>query len=272
MVLVGWNDEMAVETGISGLDAERAVGGFIIKNSWDTTVGHSAEYWAQKHSPLDETAICPNEGSYQSWIPANPDLVFEKPIDPKEWSSMKKHVRDQWVSGPTILKCNVNTHKNNREWMYGWTTCNKNLRYVIAGNPETDYSTPDFVVPVNTYGLRRFRLIEFNPVDPTYTPRIVETNATSYFGLERLLEPVDVIGNTNHCGFYFMPYDTFLKSNILNPTYGTDTPAFSFMEIEWDKKSFADGSSKSVYDLVKKSTYTYRPPKFTSSLDFDKKL
>jgi len=269
MVVVGWNDDMAVETGVPGQSAERAVGGFIIKNSWDTTVGHSAEYWAQKHSLLDETTICPNENCYQSWLPAN-TTCMEQGYTPEECGTTKRHVRDKWVYGPTVLVCNENTHKNNRQWMYGWDSCNFNKKYMLAGNPDTDFSTPDFIVPKNTVGLRRFRLIEYDPTDPTAT-HVVLTNATSWFGLERLLQPETTVGNTNHCGYYFMPYDTFLKSNIINPNFGTDTPAFSYMDIEWDKVSYVDGSSSKDYDLMKKSTYKYAPPKFTSSLDFDKK-
>jgi len=270
MVIVGWNDDMAVETGVPGQSTERQVGGFIIKNSWDTTVGHSAEYWAQKHSLLDETAICPNMNSYQSWLPVNTTCIIEK-WDPSTCGTIKRHVIDKWVKAPTILKCNENTHKNHREWMYGWDSCKPNMRYVLAGNPDTGFATPDFIVPTNTVGLRRFRIVEYDPTDPTRTPTVVLTNATSWFGLERLLQPVDPVENSNHCGYYFMPYDTFLKSNIVNPNYGTDTPAFSYMDIEWDPVSYAYGSTDSSYDLIKKSTYTYRPPKFTSSLDFNNK-
>jgi len=271
MVIVGWNDEMAVETGVPGQSTERAIGGFIIKNSWDTTVGHSAEYWAQKHSLLDETAICPNEGSYEAWLPVNTTCMMEL-HNPEQCGTVKRHVIDRWVFAPTVLKCNENTQKYHREWMYGWTGCRDDRRYLVAGDPTTGYSTPDFVVPKNTVGLRRFRIIEFDPTDPTLDPVVIETNATSWYGFERLLQPVEVVGNTDHCGYYFMPYDTFLKSNIVNPNYGTDTPAFSYMDIEWDKSSYADGSSDSKYDLIKESTHTYAPPKFTSSLDFDKKF
>ena len=270
MMVVGWNDEMAVETGVPGQSERRAVGGFIIKNSWDTTVGHSAEYWAQKHSLLDETAICPNEGSYQTWLPANTSCMLES-ADPVACGNLKKHVIDHWVQGATVLKCNEATHKSGRQWMYGWTTCDATKRYVLAGNPEQDYATPDYVAPKNTLGLRRFRLVEYDPTDPTYTPVVVETNATSWFALERLLQPISVFGNTNHCGFYFMPYDTFLKSNIANPAYGTDTPAFSFIDIDWDAQSFAKAAVPSKdYSLVRSSTYHYTPPSFVGPLDFAK--
>jgi len=269
MVLVGWNDEMAVETGISGLDAERAVGGFIIKNSWDTTVGHSAEYWLQKHSLLDETAICPNEGSYQTWIPVNTTCIMEEK-DVSKCPADKKHVIDQWVYGPTLLKCNANTHKHNRQAMYGWTGCKSDKYYVIAGDPATSFATPWTTVPRNTDGVRIYHLIELDPANKA-DPVSVFTNATTPFGFERLLEPVEVKGNSNHCGYYFMPYDTFLKSNIINPTSGTDTPAFSYLDIEWDPKSYPRGSDDKAYDLIKQSTLTYAPPKFHGPLDFDNK-
>jgi len=268
MVLVGWNDEMAVETGISGLDAERAVGGFIIKNSWDTTVGHSAEYWAQKHSLFDETAICPNEGSYQTWIPVNGTCLLETK-DYKKCPNEKKHVIKDWVEGPTLLKCNVNTHNYGREAMYGWTGCNPDKLYVIAGDPETGYSTPFVKVPKGSDGVRIYHLYEIDPQSPSTNVTLVQTNATTPFGFERLLQPVNVTGNSHHCGYYFMPYDTFLKSNIINPTYGTDTPAFSYLDIEWDISSFARGSNDAKYNLIKNSTLEYAPPKFNGPLDFD---
>jgi len=268
MVLVGWNDEMAVETGIPGKEAERAVGGFIIKNSWNTTVGHSAEYWAQRHSLLDETAICPNVNSYQSWIPINTTCFYEK----KDYSlctDEKKHVGSQWVNGPTLLKCNENTHEKNREAMYGWTGCNSKKTYVVAGDPATDFSTPLVTVPRGSDGVRIYHLIEFEKDNKAAPITEVTTNATTPFGFERLLEPVDFHMNTDHCGYYFMPYDTFLKSNIINPTYGTDTPAFSYMDIEWDPVSFARGSTDSKYKLIVESTHQYAPPKFNGPLDFD---
>ena len=270
MMVVGWNDEMAVETGVPGQSDERAVGGFIIKNSWDTTVGHSAEYWAQRHSLLDETAICPNEGSYQTWLPANTTCMLES-ADPVACGPFKKHVVDHWVQGATVLKCNEATHKSGRQGMYGWTACDQTKRYVIAGNAEQGFATPDYVAPRGSHGLRRFRLVEYDPTDPTYTPVVVETNATSWFAFERLLQPVTVFGNTNHCGYYFMPYDTFLKSNIANPAYGTDTPAFSFIDIDWDPQSFAKAAVPSKdYSLIHSSTYHYTPPSFTGPLDFAK--
>jgi hypothetical protein len=269
MVLVGWNDDMAVETGVSGVDAERAVGGFIIKNSWDTTVGHSAEYWAQQHSLLDETSICPNEKSYQTWIPVDQSCLL-KERDLKKCPADKKHVRQTWVYGPTVLKCNAATHAAGRQEMLGWTGCNPDMQYLVAGDPNNGYSTPKVTVPRNSDGVRIYHLIEFDPKDMSHIVEVT-TNATAPYAFERLLEPVEVQGNSNHCGYYFMPYDTFLKSNIINPLSGTDTPAFSYLNIHWDRESYARGSSDSKYKLIKDSTYEYVPPKFDGPLDFDNK-
>jgi len=267
MVLGGWHDEMAVETGVPGGHVERVVGGFIIKNSWNYTVGHSAEYWAQKHSLLDETAICPNEANYETWIPVNYTCLDELK-DLELCEADKKHVGDKWVYGPTVLKCNENTHLKNRQEEFGWTGCKENKRYLVAGDPENGFATPFTIAPKNSDGVRQYNLIEYDP-DNVADHTMVTTNATTPYGFERLLEPVDVQLNSDHCGYYFMPYDTFLKSNIINPTSGTDTPAFSYLQIEWDKKSYARGSSDSKYDLIKSSTYTYAPPKFVGPLDFD---
>jgi len=264
MVLVGWNDEMAVESGVPGHDSHISVGGFIIKNSWNTTVGHSAEYWAQRHSLLDETAICPNVNAYQTWIPVNTTCIFEEK-DVSKCQADKKHVGTQWIYGPTALKCNQATHDNHREEMYGWTGCNFDKTYYVAGDPATGFATPLVTIPKGSDGVRIYHLIEYekgNVVEVT-------TNATTPFGFERLFEPVDYQKNSEHCGYYFMPYDTFLKSNIVNPTYGTDTPAFSYLDIEWDRVSFARGSTDSKYRLITDSTHQYAPPKFNGPLDFD---
>ena len=271
MMVVGWNDDMAVESGIEGQREQRVVGGFILKNSWDTTVGHSAEYWAQKHSLLDETALCPNENSHESWLPVNTSCMVAE-VDPIKCCTSKKHVIDHWVFGATVLKCNNATHAKGNQWKYGWTTCDFSKRYLLAGNPDQDYATPAFVVPPNSDGVRRFQLVEYDPSDPTYTPVVVETNATTWYALERLLEPVTVTGNSNHCGYYFMPYDTVLRSNILNPAYGTDTPAFSFLDIKWDDRSFAANEAKNTaynYSYIKNSTFKYKPPTFNGPLDFN---
>jgi len=192
--------------------------------------------------------------------------------DPTHCGTVKRHVKDKWINAPTILKCNQNPNnkKPASRLKFGWTGCRDDRLYVLAGDPDSDYATPELTIPVTTLGLRRFHFLEYDPKNLTATPKNITTNATTWYGLEHLLEPTEIVGNSDHCGYYFMPYDTFLKSNFINPNYGTDTPAFSYMDIEWDKSSFAGSSSNSKYALFKNSTYTYRPPKFTSSLDFNK--
>jgi len=272
MLLVGWNDDMAVETGVSGGRVERVVGGFIIKNSWDTTVGHSAEYWAQRHSPLDETAICPNEKNREMWVPVNTTCMKENKDVNACAFDLKTHVGKDWIKGPTVLKCNdYLNRKPGSAASLGWpsTECDVNKRYLIEGDPDTDFSTPYLTIDKNVEGAAIYHLFEFDPEHPEDFNENFTTKITTPYALERLLQPAEVKGNSNHCGYYFMPYDTFLKSNIIHPTYGTDTPTYSYLDIEWDDKSYVDDSSDSKYDLMKKSTFTYVPPKFDGPLDYD---
>lgn len=105
MLLLGWNDNFRVDTGLPGYRGKGTVGGFIIKNSWNSSMAHSAEYWAQMHSTLDENLICPCEASSNTWLPVDAECMAKK-ADPVECANgVYKRVRDQWVNGATVLKC-----------------------------------------------------------------------------------------------------------------------------------------------------------------------
>ena len=71
MLLIGWNDNFRVNTGLPGYRGRNSMGGFILRNSWNTTVGHSAEYWAQSISTIEENTICPCEASALTWMPVD---------------------------------------------------------------------------------------------------------------------------------------------------------------------------------------------------------
>lgn len=115
MLLLGWNDNFRVDTGLPGYRGRGTVGGFIIKNSWNSSMAHSAEYWAQQHSTLDENFICPNEASSNTWLPVDPQCMKEK-VDPVECAQgVYKRVLNEWVYGATVLKCNPKGKQHTRK-------------------------------------------------------------------------------------------------------------------------------------------------------------
>jgi len=272
MIIVGWNDDMAVSPDITDAHPTVSVGGFIIKNSWDTTVGHSAEYWAMNHSTLEESMVCPCEGAYRSWIPVDSDCMLTKK-DPVACGASKKYVINQWKIGGTVLKCQDRALTPDTAASLGWTGCQKDRVYVVAGDPSNSFLSPLTTRPESVLGLRKFKLIEYSSTDPSVTPKEVETNATTWYALERLLTPVNMTPNTDQCGYYFMPYDTFLKSNIVQPVSGTDTPVFSAFDIEWTKESYLANKPKGTkkdYSLLEKSTKKFTIRHFDGPLDFPK--
>jgi Cysteine protease len=104
-LLVGYNDEFRVDTGSFGDLNSQTTGGFIIKNSWGPSTGHSMKYWSQEISQMDENLICPNELSPSTWVPANVSCMEEN-ADPVKCNKLtKRRIRDQWVYGATPLVC-----------------------------------------------------------------------------------------------------------------------------------------------------------------------
>jgi len=82
-------------------------------------------------------------------------------------------------------------------------------------------------------------LLEWDPAHPEVGAKLILTNETTWFGLGVLLKPETVIGNhPNLCGFYFLPYQTFLEYTAINPPTGHDTPAVSYIGLEWNDRSY----------------------------------
>jgi hypothetical protein len=192
--------------------------------------------------------------------------------DPVSCGASKKYVINTWKIGATVLKCQDRALKPEAA-TFGWTGCQKDKAYVIVGNPADDFLSPLTSRPESVLGLRQFRLIEFDPNNKNVKATEVLTNATTWYALERLLTPVNATPNTDQCGYYFMPYDTFLKSNVIQPVSGTDTPIFSAFDIEWTKESYLANKPKGTkkdYTLIEKSTKKFSIHKFDGPLDFPK--
>lgn len=139
MTIIGWNDNFRVESGIIGHEPTKSVGGFILKNSWSPARAHSAEYWAQQISTIEENTICPCELNARTWLPADATCMMEE-IDPVKCApNAFKNVRNKWVKGATVLKCK-GLDKATATTL-GWGECDDTKNYVFVAS-ESDSLSP----------------------------------------------------------------------------------------------------------------------------------
>eukprot|EP00727_Mastigamoeba_balamuthi_P011557 m51a1_g7023 hypothetical protein (562) ;mRNA; r:47042-49335 len=268
MMVVGWNDNFRVDTGLPGQMHERTTGGLIIKNSWGTDLGHSAAYWAQKHSLADENFICPLEASSSTWIPVNATCMAERKDALACSSGLEKIVQKNWVKGATVLNCTARAANAETARRLGWTGCRAGMHYALVSQGGEVKTT----APAGSDGYVRFHLVEWNPKDSTQPVQVVQTGAMTWGGLEMLLRPISIIGNTEQCGFFFVPYDTFSESTVRFPAEGHDTPVVSYIELEWDDASYAAKRSKANgkdYSLLQASTKKMKLTKFAGPFDWN---
>eukprot|EP01107_Rhizomastix_libera_P017462 TRINITY_DN828_c0_g1_i1.p1 TRINITY_DN828_c0_g1~~TRINITY_DN828_c0_g1_i1.p1 ORF type:complete len:647 (+),score=128.92 TRINITY_DN828_c0_g1_i1:270-1943(+) len=277
MLLVGYNDEFRVDTGSFGDLNSQTTGGFIIKNSWGPSTGHSMKYWSQEISQMDENLICPNELSPSTWVPANVSCMEEN-ADPVKCNKLtKRRIRDQWVYGATPLVCTETGLNSNVSFFYGLDECKKGMHYSLASIPKMGLeSQPTGVWTLSSQhsdGFLRFYLLEWDPAHPEVGAKLILTNETTWFGLGVLLKPETVIGNhPNLCGFYFLPYQTFLEYTAINPPTGHDTPAVSYIGLKWNERSYLskkDKDSKYDYSLLEQSTKKDPETSFDGPFDFN---
>jgi hypothetical protein len=194
--------------------------------------------------------------------------------DPLACCSMEKNVLKEWVKGATVLKCNARIVADPaRAAVLGWTGCRADMNYVLAAL-DARPSEPWTTVPAASDGYLRFKLVEWSPENLTQPATIVETDASTWYGIENLLSPVTIKGNTNNCGVYFLPYETLSEGTAVLGVDGHDTPAVSFVDIEWDKTSYAHSGKRKAtgdYSMLDKSTIHYKQTTFTGPFDFDAK-
>eukprot|EP00727_Mastigamoeba_balamuthi_P005028 m51a1_g14523 hypothetical protein (552) ;mRNA; f:909831-911645 len=274
--VVGWNDEFRVQTGLPGT-SDYVQGGFIIKNSYGSSTGHSAGYWAAQTSLANENMICPAELSARTWVPADEECMAQR-RDPVTCArGLKKLVRGQWVEGATVLKCSL-APGSSKSKLLGWGGCRRDRAYVAAMRREVGGTavTPEIKVtaPANSDGYVRFHLIEWDPSNASEPVSVVETGATSWWGIESLLTPASVVGNHGQCGFFFYPYETFVQATISYPVTGIDTPMVMHYDIDWKDSSYVYGTRwfRPEYQLLAKSLTTASEVKFDGPWDWNAKI
>eukprot|EP00727_Mastigamoeba_balamuthi_P002853 m51a1_g12565 hypothetical protein (198) ;mRNA; r:3361-3954 len=179
-----------------------------------------------------------------------------------------KIVRKQWVRGATVLNCTRAAADPDKAALLGWTGCRAGMRYVLAADGAEVKTT----VPAASDGYVRFHLVEWDPSNPGAGGREVQTTAMTWYGLETLLAPVSVVGNTEQCGYFFVPYETFEEGNARYPAEGHDTPVVSHLELEWDDSSYVNGgaaASGKDYSLLRASTHKMKLTKFHGPFDWN---
>lgn len=272
MLLVGWNDELRVDQGVFGELDEHTTGGFILKNSWNSAMGHTVGYWMQEHSQLEEDLICPLVKSSRKWLTANATCMLANPDPIACAPGAEKHAGNVTLEGATVLKC------SDKALTYlgaqlGWSGCQSGHYYVLASVPyvkDYKYQPSGAWVEYPSYsnGVLYFYFVGWNPAtNETY---LVTTNATTWYGIENLFTPVATVANDPRCGFFFWPYQTLLEGNVAYPPGGHDTPSVSAIDVQWDDSSYlANKVSSKDYTLIEDSTGSSPEITFTGPFDFD---
>jgi len=272
MLLVGWNDEYRVDRGVFGQLNHYTTGGFILKNSWSYNYGHTIEYWMQGHSLLEEDLICPCVKSSLKWLPADSTCMLNDP-DPVVCGDSERHIRNLTVVGATVLKCS-DASLTYLGRQYGFSNCDSTKRYVLAKTP----SIPDLKyqpsgvwteVPANSDGTLHFYLVEYDP--DIKTASIVKTNATTWWGLEKLFVPELYVENDKRCGYFLWPYETLTEGNIRYAVGGHDTPSVTYIGVTFADSSYSAASKAQGkdYSSLDDSTYTSKKLTFNGPFDFD---
>ncbi|KAL7719790.1 Papain family cysteine protease domain containing protein [Entamoeba marina] len=303
MVIVGWNDEFRIDRDeihyvpLSDGDINRnedennnynpVKGGFIIKNSWGYA-GHSIGYWMQNISEANEAILCPLTQSIKNYGAV--DIECLKELNTFEECGFGRvryaGLNKKRLVGGTKLRCitSDDAESDLKKFRFlGFDYCaNEDANdyvYALIGDLQTiiydDENQEEIKLEVNLraeipedsdtqriYHIARMKLDDDGNV---LEVEELTTNYTTLQMLEKVFAPTtDVdVENSEHCGYYFQPYSTirFLVSDY--KAWGYESYAFSYLDIEWDKKSYLKGHEDDVtYDYIKRSTIQYNPPEF----------
>eukprot|EP00727_Mastigamoeba_balamuthi_P003156 m51a1_g12838 hypothetical protein (466) ;mRNA; r:183-2501 len=266
-LVVGWNDELRVQMGVTGTTSNYVQGGFILKNSAGSAMGHSAGYWASQTSLANENTICPSELTLSSWVPADKNCMQAK-RDPIACAlGLKKLVRGKWVKGATVLRCTLDPSSD----QLGWSGCKSDRSYVVSMRQSLRHNTLEFdvTIPEHGDGLVQFHLVEWDPLNSVTRVNEVTTGPMPWWGLEVLLTPVSIMGNHPQCGYFFYPYETFMQATTNYPANGIDPPMVMHYDVEWKDSSFIYGSRSHWpdYQLLNRSLNTFSEVVFDGPLD-----
>ena len=277
LAVVGYNDNFRVDTGTLGQLGRRTLGGFIVKNSRGTRVGHSIKYWTQEISTLEEQLLCPAEGAASSWAPVDTACVQSGGSVADCGSGATTRVRDRWVAGATALVCNERLTRAQAA-LLGYADCDRTKNYVLASAPQARYlqqgqpSGAWFETPDGSDGYVRVKLFEYDPLSTETKPRLVTTGDTTWLNLARLFVPKTVVGNDpDVCGYFFLPYQYFREASTLLAGRG-ETQAVTHYDVVWDDSAYLANEDKYPqydYKFLQASTRRVGTYAFEGPLDYE---
>ncbi|EAL50093.1 papain family cysteine protease domain containing protein [Entamoeba histolytica HM-1:IMSS-B] len=298
MIIVGWNDEFRVDREntkyieiqennnnrdeFGNKEYNSVKGGFIIKNSWGNA-GHSMAYWMQNISEANEAIICPLTQSVKNWGPVDIECLKEKKTYKECGFGRIRHVgiEKKTLLGGTKLQCRITSNETSdvlKMSLLGFEPCShrdaNEYIYSLVGiqsdNKEDETTSLNLKndIPKLSDTQRIFYIAKIKLNEDNNTIDSVEeikTNMTTLNMLEKVFKPMadEDVQNSIHCGYYFQPYSTirFLVSDY--KAWGYESYAFSYMDIEWDKKSYLKGNEDNIdYQWIKNSTVNYEYPQF----------
>ncbi|GAB1226200.1 hypothetical protein ENUP19_0278G0035 [Entamoeba nuttalli] len=291
MLVVGWNDEFPVErnryssppiytTAWNAIDNKAQTkliknnieipvdrwtkGGLILKNSYGEH-GHTLGYFLQNHSLLNEDTICPLSIHPSRYYPLDVECIKRGNSFMNCSNDKLRKVSDGKIFyGATILKCK-NDLGNDYAKNLGFEECgtNKDYRYALSmewfnvtfkrGVCKTREMGDGLIVYLA-------RWVE-GKMKETITE--VHTQITSWDFIAQLFEMDTTIKNSEHCGYYFQPYDTIEYLISMYQHDGFESYGFSYYGIKWEQESYYKSSKrKGQFTEINKSTKKFVTPQF----------
>ncbi|KAL7721717.1 Papain family cysteine protease domain containing protein [Entamoeba marina] len=238
-------------------------GGLILKNSYGPN-GHTLGYFLQNHSLLNEDTICPLSIHPKRWYPLDVGCIVNGSsfMDCSN-NKVRKISNDKVFNGATILKCRALSIEEASA--LGFRECGEGLNYQYALSMEWfNITFKNGIAKVREMGDGVVvYLARWKSGDISHTIKEVKTNITSWNSISLLFEMDTVVTNSEHCGYFFEPYDTieYLISEYNHDTF--ESYGFSYFGIKWDKSSYYLYNKNSIkfHDILN-STKRFISPHF----------
>ncbi|ELP87932.1 hypothetical protein EIN_275190 [Entamoeba invadens IP1] len=240
-------------------------GGLILKNSYGTK-GHTLGFYLQNHSLLNEDTICPLSIHPSRWYPLDVNCIKEgRSFMNCSNGKLRKIGNSKIFYGATILKCKEGISRDEAKNL-GFEECGTNdpkTRYALSAqwyNVTFKRAIPKTLAMGDGFLLY---LAKWENGKINTTIQETRTLLTSWDFVTQLFEMDTNVTNSEHCGYYFQPYDTieYLASEFGHDTF--ESYGFSYYCLKWEPESYYKVSKhKSKFKGIRESTKKFVTPQF----------